>query len=199
MVQTLHAHFNKHDMICRQGTEVTHALFLVKGSAKLYIEGLNNRNIILYILHPPAYIGLLCFFDNPEYSYSVCALEESEVCFIELDLVKRLYMGNHELLLSLNKAFGKSVSAIMKKIISLNQKQIRGRFAENLLYLSKIYNGNKFRISLTRKEIGEMIAISEENTVRLFSEFSKENIISVKGREIEILDLPLVKKISEVG
>lgn len=199
LVHPLHAHFKKHDVICRQGTEVTHALFLVKGSAKLYIEGFNNRNIILYILNPPAYIGLLCFFDNPEYSYSVSALEDSEVCFIELDLVKKLYVGNHELLLSLNKAFGKSVSAIMKKIISLNQKQIRGRFAENLLYLAQIYKGDKFRITLTRKEIGEMIAISEENAVRLFSEFSHENIISVKGRDIEILDMPLVKKISEVG
>jgi len=199
MVNPLHAHFKKHDVICKQGTEVTHAIFLVKGSAKLYIEGLNNRNIILYILKPPAYIGLLCFFDNPEYSYSVSALEESEVCFIELDLVKKLYIQNHELLLSLNKAFGKSVSAIMKKIISLNQKQIRGRFAENLIYLSQIYNNKNFHLALTRKEVGEMIAISEENAVRLFTEFSNENIISVKGRDIEILDMPLIKKISEVG
>ena len=74
----------KHDIICKQGTEVTHAIFLVKGSAKLYIEGLNNRNIILYILKPPAYIGLLSFFESPFYFYSVSALEESEVCFIEL-------------------------------------------------------------------------------------------------------------------
>jgi CRP/FNR family transcriptional regulator len=108
-------------------------------------------------------------------------------------------MQNHSLLLNLNKAFGKSVSAIMKKIISLNQKQIRGRFAENLLYLAEIYQSSKFRINMTRKEVGEMIAISEENAVRLFTEFSNEKIISVQGRDIEILDMPLIKKISEVG
>ncbi len=198
-IQPLHAHFKKHDVICKQGTEVTHAIFLIKGSAKLYIEGLNNRNIILYILKPPAYIGLLSFFESPNYSYSVTALEESEVCFIELNLVKKLYVENHELLLCLNKAFGKSVSSIMKKIISLNQKQIRGRIAENLIYLSELNNNEKFHLGLSRKEIGEMSAISEENTVRLLSEFAKESIISVKGRDIEILDMPLLKKISEVG
>jgi len=196
---TLHAHFKKHDSICKQGTEVTHALFLVKGSAKLYIEGINNRNIILYLLKPPAYIGLLSFFENPLYFYSVSALEESEVCFIELGLVKKLYVENHDLLLSLNKAFGKSVSNIMKKIISLNQKQIRGRIAENLIYLSELYNNHRFRLSVSRKEIGEMTAISEENTVRLLSEFSRENIISINGKEIEILDMPLLRKICEVG
>jgi CRP/FNR family transcriptional regulator len=198
-ISPLHAHFKKHDIICKQGTNVTHALFLISGSAKLYIEGLCNRNIILYILKPPAYIGLLSFFESPVYSYSVTALEESEVCFIDLDLVKKLYIENHDLLLNLNKAFGKSVSYIMGKIISLNQKQIRGRIAENLIYLSKLNNNHKFNLGLSRKEIGEMVAISEENTVRLLSEFAKENIIKIKGREIEILDMPLLKKICEVG
>lgn len=198
-IKPLHAHFRKHDIICKQGSEVTHALFLIKGTAKLYIEGMNNRNIILYLLKPPAYIGLLSFFEGNYYSYSVTALEESEVCFIELKLVKDLYIENHELLLSLNQAFGKSVSNIMKKIITLNQKQIRGRIAESLIYLSNLNNSHFFNLGLTRKEMGEMVAISEENTVRLLSEFAKETIISIKGREVEILDMPLLKKISEVG
>jgi CRP-like cAMP-binding protein len=198
-INPLHAHFKKHDIICKQGSEVTHALFLIKGTAKLYIEGLNNRNIILYLLKPPAYIGLLSFFESTNYSYSVTALEESEVCFIKLDLVKELYIENHELLLNLNKAFGKSVSNIMKKIISLNQKQIRGRIAENLIYLSNLNNSHNFNLGLSRKELGEMVAISEENTVRLLSEFAKETIISIKGRQVEILDMSLLKKISEVG
>jgi len=198
-IEPLHAHFKKHDIICKQGTEVTHALFLVKGSAKLFIEGLNSRNIILYIMKPPAYIGLLSFFESPFYSYSVAALEDTDVCFIELGLVKKLYVENHDLLLCLNKAFGKSVSNIMRKIISLNQKQIRGRIAENMIYLSEQNNSHAFHLGLSRKEFGEMSAISEENTVRLLSEFAKEKIISIKGREIEILDMPLLKKISEVG
>jgi len=198
-INHLHAHFKKHDIICKQGNEVTHALFLIKGTAKLYIEGLNNRNIILYLLKPPAYIGLLSFFESTNYSYSVTALEESEVCFIKLEFVKELYIENHELLLSLNKAFGKSVSNIMKKIISLNQKQIRGRIAENLIYLSNLHNNHNFNLGMSRKELGEMVAISEENAVRLLSEFAKETIISIKGRDIEILDMTLLKKISEVG
>jgi len=199
ILNPLHAEFKKHDVICKQGTEVTHALFLVKGSAKLYIEGINNRNIILNILKPPSYIGLLSFFETVNYSYSVSALEETEICFIELKLIKNLYLKDHDFLLSLNKAFGKSVSGIMKKIISLNQKQIRGRIAENLIFLSELHHSLKFNLGISRKEIGEMAAISEENTVRLLSEFAKEEIISLKGRNIEILDYSLLKKISEVG
>lgn len=195
----LTAQLRKHEVICKQGTAVTHALFLVKGSAKQYLEGLNNRNIIINILKPPAYIGLLSFFDCAKYSYSVTALEESEVCFIDLALVKKLYIENQELLFCINKTMGQTLSKILSKIVSSNQKHIRGRIAESLIDLAEIYDDTKFQIGLTRKELGEMAAISEENTVRLLSEFSKENIISIKGRSIEILDMAVLQKISELG
>lgn len=62
----------------------------------------------------------------------------------------------------------------MKKIISLNQKQIRGSIAENLIYLSEINGSHTFHLGLSRREIGEMTAIPEENTVRLLSEFNRK-------------------------
>jgi CRP-like cAMP-binding protein len=198
-VNPLHVTFKRHETICKQGNEVTHAIYLVSGTAKLYIEGLNNRNIILYIMKPHSYIGLLSFFESPKYSYSVSALEESEICMIDLSFIKKLYVENHDFLIRLNKAFGKSVASIMQKIITLNQKNIRGRFADSLLYLSNLHNNLSFNMLLTRRELGELSAISEENTVRLLTELKKEKIIDVEGKQITILDERLLKKISEVG
>ncbi len=198
-IQPLHALYKKHEIISKQGTSVSSAIYLLDGSAKLYIEGLNNRNIILYVLTPQSYIGLLSFFETPDYCYSVAALEDSRICMIDLDFIKSLYLQNHEFLLKLNGAFGKSVATIMNKIITLNQKNIRGRVAESLLYLSGMYNSDKFKMFITRKELGELSAISEENTVRLLTELKKEGIINVNGKEIEIVDKKLLTKISEVG
>lgn len=198
-VNPMHVTYKRHEIICKQGNEVSHAIYLVKGTAKLYIEGLNNRNIILYIMKPHSYIGLLSFFETPKYSYSVMALEESEICMIDLAFIKKLYIENHDFLIKLNKAFGKSVASIMQKIITLNQKNIRGRFADSLLYLSNLHNNLSFNMLLTRRELGELSAISEENTVRLLTELKKEKIIDVEGKQITILDERLLKKISEVG
>ncbi len=52
---------------------------------------------------------------------------------------------------------------------------------------------------LSRKELGELSSISEENAVRLLGEFKREGIISVDGKTIEILDKKILEKISEVG
>ena len=198
-VPPVHALFRRHETICKQGARVTNAIYLLEGRAKLYIEGLNNKNIILYLLSPPNYIGLLSFFESPVYSYSVTALEDVRVCMIDLEWIKQLYLKDHEFLLRLNSAFGRSVSAIMQKVITLNQKNIRGRIADSLLYLSTINQSDRFNMLLTRKELGELSSISEENTVRLLTELRKEGIINLQGREIEITDRVLLEKISEVG
>jgi CRP/FNR family transcriptional regulator, polysaccharide utilization system transcription regulator len=198
-IESLHVYHKRHEIICKQGANVTHAIYLVEGTAKLYIEGLNNRNIILYIMQPHSYIGLLSFFETPKYYYSVMALEDSLTCMIDLEIVKQLYVKNHDLLINLNLAFGKSVKSIMNKIISLSQKQIRGRVAESLIYMADIYRNDTFKMHLTRKELGELSGISEENAVRILSEFNNEKMIKVCGREIEILDKKLLLKICECG
>lgn len=198
-MKPVHVLYKKNQHICRQGSQVSHAIYLVTGSAKLYIEGINHRNITLYILTPNSYIGLLAFFETPYYSYSVTALEETEICMVDLDFVKRLYIHNHDFLIRLNQAFGKSVSSIMNKIITLNQKNIRGRIADSLLYLSDLHESTSFVLRLTRKELGELSAISEENCVRLLTEFRKEGIIQVEGKRITLLEKELLKKISEFG
>jgi len=193
------ATFRKHGKICRQGDNVSHAIYLTEGTAKLFIEGINGHNIILYLMRPPAYIGLLSFFESIHYTYSVTAIEDSRVCMVKLEFLKELYLENHEVLLRLNKAFGKSVALIMKKIICLNQKNIRGRIAESLLSLASFYGSNSFRLPVTRKELGEMSAISEENTVRLLTELKNEGIIRIQGREVTIIDTALLSKISDLG
>lgn len=197
--RAIHADFKRHEKICKQGSPVTHAIYLVSGTAKLYIEGINDRNIILYLMKPPAYIGLLSFFESVHYSYSVMAIEDSRVCMVDLDFVKDLYLEDHDLLLKLNQAFGKSVSMIMKKIITLNQKNIRGRVAESLIYLSEFYGSTKFTLPITRKDLGSLSGISEENTVRLLTELRAENIIRIEGKELEILDMRLLSKLSDLG
>ena len=148
---------------------------------------------------PNSYIGLLAFFETPYYSYSVTAIEDTEICMVDLDFVKRLYVRNHDFLIHLNQAFGKSVSSIMRKIITLNQKNIRGRIADSLLYLAGLNKSDSFDLLLTRKELGELSAISEENCVRLLTEFRKEGIIQVEGKRISLLETELLKKISEFG
>ena len=98
-ITPIQVEYKRHEIICKQGKEVTHAIYMVSGSAKLYIEGINNRNIILYILNPNSYIGLLSFFESVSYSYSVSALEDCRICMLDISIIKKMYIEKQEYLM----------------------------------------------------------------------------------------------------
>jgi CRP/FNR family transcriptional regulator len=191
--------YRKHETISRQGEEITHAMILLDGNAKMYIDGINRKSIILNILIPSNYIGLMAVFGSARYKYNIEAITDCTTCHIDIEIVKKMYHGNQNFMQKLNTAIGESVSSIMSKLISLNQKQIRGKVAESLLYLSQLYDSVKYTLTLTRKELGELSAISEENTVRVLAEFRNEGIIDIRGREIEIKEPDLLRKICAIG
>jgi len=191
--------YKKYENICKQNTIATKSIILVDGNAKMYIDGINNKNIILNILLPSNYIGLLSIFGAPNFQYNVAALTKCITCQIDIDFIKLLYYNNHNFLTRINIAFVKSVSSIMNKLISVNQKQIRGKVAESLLYLSQLYESSKFELTITRKELAELSAISEENAVRVLTEFKNEKIIDIIGKTIELVDIEMLKKLNIIG
>lgn len=198
-LQARQVHYRRHEHICRQHEMASRAIVLLSGNAKMFIEGLNGRNIILNILLPSNYIGLMAVIGNHPYPYSVSALSPAITCHVDLGTIRKMYEANPGFMLSLNDAFCHSVNAIMAKLISLNQKQLRGKMADSLLYLSKLYESRAFDLSLTRKELGELSAISEENAVRILTEYKNEGIISLEGRRIELLDMETLSWISANG
>jgi len=82
----------------------------------------------------------------------------------------------------------------------LVQNQIYGRLAGHLLHLSnEIYQSAEFDLPLTRNEIADLICTSRETVSRLLSDLAKENIISITGKHICILNKSLLQTISEKG
>lgn len=196
LLEPVYVYYKKYETICRQGSKIKNATILIQGNAKMFVSGHCSRNIILNILIPSNYIGLISVYGLPDYPYSVSALEDCHTCQIDNEVLEQIYLKNEHFMRLLNHAFGSSVANIMDKLITLNQKQIRGRVAESLLYLSRLYDSNSFKLSITRRELGELSAISEENTVRALTELRNEEIISIDGRNIILKDTETLSRIS---
>ncbi len=190
--------FKKGETICKQGTDATHALYLAKGVVKLYIEG--KKNLILKLIKAGNYIDLQTLFGDKTYKYSVAAVEDTMVCMIKSELLRDLAKNNSNYLFELTKTISDTGNYVYKKISDISRKQLRGRLADTILYLSEeIYNSYDFELDLTRKELAELSSMSMENAVRILSEFRKDSILSVEGKRIKILELDILKKLSDIG
>lgn len=72
--------------------------------------------------------------------------------------------------------------------------------ADALLYLDKdgFKDGDIYKY-LTRKDIADLAGMPMESAVRILSDFSDGQIIKIKGKEIEIIDLEKLKMINRNG
>ncbi len=191
--------FKKGENIIKQGTDVTHAFYLAKGMVSLFIEG-KRKNLILKIKRGGDYIGVQTLFGDLKYRYSVSALEDSMVCMIKSDVFLETVKKNPEFLFEITKGISLSYNYTYKKIKDINCKQLRGRMADILLYFSEeLFQSTEFEIPMTRKEMAQFASMSMENAVRILSEYKKEGMISVEGRKVNILEMEMLRKISELG
>lgn len=192
--------FKQGENIIKQGTSSTHIIILTSGIAKMYLEGLDNKNVILELILPNKICGSSsCFADN-RYHYSITAIEPCTVCFIDMDNVKHLLKRNFEFM----EAFiGHSSFDNLKtyeRLISLTQKQMHGRIADVLIYLYKeIYQSDNFEFVLTRQDIGDLSGMTKDSAIRVLKDFESEGIIKTEGRNIEIIDKDILQKISLKG
>ncbi len=190
--------FKKGETICKQGTDATHALYLAKGMVKLYIEG--KKNLILKLIKAGEYIDLQTLFGDKTYKYSVAAMEDTMVCMINSELLRNLAQKTPAYLFEITKTISDSGNYVYKKISDISRKQLRGRLADTILYLrNEIFNSDEFDMGMTRKELAELSSMSMENAVRILSEMKKDKIISLEGKVIKILQLDILKKLSDIG
>jgi CRP-like cAMP-binding protein len=190
--------YAKGEIICKQGTSVTHALYVAKGMVKLYIEG--EKKLILKVIKAGNYVDLQTLFGDLEYHYSVSAVVDSQICMIDSSVILDIARNNPEYLYKMTNAISDASNYIYKKVSSLSRKQLRGRLAETLFYFAEdIFESTTFVLPFSRQELADFTSMSMENVVRILTEFKKENVINAKNREIEILQPDTLKRISDLG
>lgn len=192
--------YRKGEIIIEEGTIIDNFIYLKDGLIKLFKRTDSNKSQIISIAKPFDFVSLLSVFSTNTYNFCVSALEDSTVCIVKLQLIKDLIKYNGNFALDIFEKMNQASDNIIKSYLDRNRKNLRGRIAYILLYFSNdIYKNDKFEIPVSRKEIAELIEMTTENVIRVMSEFRKDRIIQINGKEITILNKEMLNKICNAG
>ena len=184
----------------KQGTNATHVLSLVEGIAKMYIEGIDGRNLLLGLINPWRLIAGPGIHTDNKIHYSVSALTETTICYIDSNNFRKVLSQNAKFANQLIHHISERALTNFQKMISLTQKQMHGRMADGLLYLSQdFYNSDSFCLHLSRQDLGDLTAMSKDSAIRILKEFERDGVITSEGRVMTILDLKRLREISAKG
>lgn len=180
--------FRKGDLISKQGMFMSHIIYVRKGFVKLYLE--NDDNVtILTIAKPGSFIGVQSLYGEEVFPFSAEALTDVEVCLKDINVFRDLILENAEFSKGIIETLNSDLIKSYNRLFSLTTKQINGRFSELLLFMSNVlYESNPFKLTISRKDMADLISTSPESISRLMSEFKDQGIIKGKGHTIEILD-----------
>lgn len=192
--------FRKGEIINHEGEKISNFKYLKSGLVKLYRRTSTGDEQVITITRPFEFVSNMSIFSEERYQYSVSALEDSVVCMVKLDFIKKLFLKNGGFAMSLLTKISMINDKIISQTLDIRQKNLIGRVAFVLLYFTKeIYNSRVFELPVSRKEIADYIGMSTANVIRTLSDFKKENIIRVFGKTIEVVDLNRLEVISKRG
>ncbi len=192
--------YNKGDIIISEGDKIKDFIYLKEGLVKLSKKSADGKDQIISFSKPFDFVSLLSIFSSEEYKYSVTAIEDSVTCNIALDIVKNMAQNNAMFAMNLMTRVSEATDHIVLDNLEIKRKHLRGRIAHILLYFSDhIYGRDEFELPISRREIAEYIGMTTENVIRTLSEFRKDKIIKIYGKDIEIVDLKRLKTIREHG
>lgn len=191
--------FKRGDSIIKQGMYSTNVVFLRTGLAKIHLQGPYHEQIVR-VVKSPTYLGLPTTFGDKINQYSVTAVTNAEVCFIDVKVFQSILNGNRDFSNEIILELCKNELESFRRCANRTQKLIRGNMADALLDFSDhIFQSDTFTIPLSQAELANLVDTSRESVSRILAEFDKDGIIKMTGKKIEIMNKKSLKLISQNG
>jgi CRP/FNR family transcriptional regulator len=177
----------KGEVIFKQGAFAPHVLFVNKGLAMVYLQIGKTKQFNLRLTRQGDYLAFSAVFNKKSYQYSAISLSDSTFCMLEKEALKEVLLRNTDFAMQITSKNNIYESRYIDIIKNLSYKQMRGKLASAILYLTsdEFKDDNVFQF-LTRQNIADFSSITVESTVKFLKEFEKDGFIKLEGKNILI-------------
>ncbi len=191
--------FRPGENIIREGALSSNIAYLKQGLVKLHITGPAKEQIIK-VSKSPTYLGVPTAIGDKLNHYSVTALTECEVCFIDVDVFKQFLYRNGMFAYEIVLQMSRNELENFRNCVNRVQKQLRGKVAQALLdFADRIFESDEFELPLTREDFANLLDASRESVCRVMSELEADGYIAIDGRKISILERKKLEQLSTFG
>lgn len=195
--------YKKGAVIYNEGDKPQGLVCLSDGKVKIYKEGVGGREQIVRMAKPIGFIGYRALFAEENNIASAMAIEDSITCTLTYSFTLKLIRSNPEFSLNIIRSFADELGFSNNRTVTLTQKHIRGRLAESLLFLKDTYgfedDNETVKVYLSREDLASLSNMTTSNAIRTLSTFANEDVISIEGRKIKILNPNKLDRISKLG
>ncbi|MEO8403060.1 MAG: Crp/Fnr family transcriptional regulator [Chitinophagaceae bacterium] len=193
--------FKKGEIIFKEGEPVKGIYFVYEGKVKVHKKWNGDKELILRFANEGAILGHRGLGGDQFYPVSATALEPVVVCFIPLDFFKSSLKVNADLTLNLLDFFAEELRESEKRMRNMAHMSVKGRLAFAFLSLKNkfgVTQDGELNIAISRQDLASYVGATYETVFRTLVELSNENVISLSGKSIRLLNETTLVSLSTV-
>lgn len=190
----------KGETLIKQGALATNVFYINEGLVKKYMQSGSQKTVNLRLVKQGDFMAFFTVFGPKIYPYSAVALTDTTVCMIDKKALTDVMLGNPEFALEMTRRNFVREHRYLEVINSLSFKQMRGKLASALLYLSSDHFADVDVFEyLTRQDIADFASVTIESAIKFVKEFEKEGFLKLEGKKIVIVKRDELEEVSRVG
>lgn len=189
----------KGEVIIKEGDPVSGVYFVTSGNVKVHKQW-GDRELILRFANDGAIFGHRGISSTiSTYPISATALENTQLCFVDIEFFKATLKVNHEFAYGMLMFYADELHNSEKRMRELALMSVKSRLAEAILDLREQFGLNAegfLSLELSRQDLAAFTGTTYETVFRIMNELLGENLIRVKGKMIGIVDEAGLKELS---
>lgn len=123
-------------------------------------------------------------------------MERTKLYEISIEDFRKFFNKNPQVMFEFIDSLGDSLNDTKSQLVEMAYSSVRKKTAQTILIFAERLKKNKLnQIRISRADLAAVAGIASESLIRTLSNFKKQGIIEVEGRNIKILDFEALKNI----
>lgn len=192
--------FDRGQTVLSEGETAEGFFVLVTGKVKIFKLSPDGKEQILHIVGPGESFGEVPMFAGGHFPANAETLDKSRAFFFPrasfLDLIKK----DPSLAMNMLAELSRRLRQLTRLVEELSLKEVPGRLAAYILYLSSDSGGaDEVGLDITKGQLASLLGTIPETLSRILGKMSSQGIIEVQGRKLKILQRELLEELSAGG
>jgi len=185
--------YKKKDEIFAEGDQPEWFYIVSKGKIKITKLSHEGKEIILELISPTDIFGGVAVLRNFPYPANAVAMEDSEVLKITRKNLMRLVDRFPNLMYCIALQLGDRMKSSYDSLKNIALERVEARIAALLLKLAnkvgiETKDGVAIDMRLTKQDVADMVGTTVETSIRTFSKFKQQGLLSDRDGKIIIKD-----------
>lgn len=192
--------FGKGEGIFAEGQPGNGFYVTMSGRIKIFKVSAEGKEQILHIFGPGEPFGEVPVFSGKPFPASAEAIAPSELLFFPKEAFIALVSDTPSLALNMLAVLSMRLRQFTVQIENLSLKEVPGRLASYLIYLSEEQNAaDTVALAISKGQLASLLGTIPETLSRMMGKMAGMGLIEVKGRDIRLLDREALVALARSG